>query len=55
MIFVTRVLGIERDELVAVAWSFLYFFCIMSGYFMMRSIRETMAIISGVQNIPYRP
>ncbi len=53
MIFVTRILGIERDELVAVAWSFIYFFCIMSAYFMLRSVRETMAIISGVQNIPW--
>ena len=53
MIFVTQVLGIERDELVAVAWSFVYFFCIMSAYFMLRSVRETMAIISGVQNIPW--
>ncbi|MDX1404374.1 MAG: MFS transporter [Woeseiaceae bacterium] len=53
MIFVSRVLGIERDELVAVAWSFIYFFCIMSAYFMLRSVRETMAIISGVQNIPW--
>lgn len=53
MIFVTRVLGIERNELVAVAWSFVYFFCIMSAYFMLRSVRETMAIISGVHNIPW--
>jgi len=53
MIFVTRVLGIKRDELVAVAWSFVYFFCIMSAYFMLRSVRETMAIVSGVQNIPW--
>ncbi len=53
MNFVTRILGIERDELVAVAWSFVYFFCIMSAYFMLRSVRETMAIISGVHNIPW--
>jgi len=53
MMLVTRVLGIERDELVAVAWSFIYFFCIMSAYFMLRSVRETMAIVSGVQNIPW--
>jgi AAA family ATP:ADP antiporter len=53
LIFVTRILGIERDELLAVAWSFIYFFCIMSAYFMLRSVRETMAIISGVQNIPW--
>jgi len=53
ILFVTRVLGIERDEVVAVSWSFLYFFCIMSAYFMLRSVRETMAIVSGVQNIPW--
>ena len=53
MIFVTRVLGIERDELAAIAGSFLYFFCIMSAYFMLRSVRDTMAIVSGVQNIPW--
>lgn len=53
MIYIARILGIERDELVAVAWSFVYFFCIMSAYFMLRSVRETMAIISGVHNIPW--
>ena len=53
MKFIIQVLGIERDELVAVAWSFVYFFCIMSAYFMLRSVRETMAIVSGVQNIPW--
>ena len=53
MIAISRFLGIERDEVVAVAWSFVYFFCIMSAYFMLRSVRETMAIVSGVQNIPW--
>jgi len=53
IIFVTRILGIERDELVAVAWSFVYFFCILSAYFMLRSVRDAMAIVSGVQNIPW--
>ncbi len=53
MIFITRVLGIERNELVAVAWSFVYFFCIMSAYFMLRSVRDSMAIESGVQSIPW--
>jgi AAA family ATP:ADP antiporter len=48
-----RTLGIERDELVAVTWSFIYFFCILSAYFMLRSVRDTMAIVSGVQNIPW--
>jgi ATP:ADP antiporter, AAA family len=51
--FSTRVLGIERHEFVAVAWSFVYFFCLLSAYYMLRSVRETMAILGGTQNIPW--
>ncbi len=50
---VSRFLGIERGELQAVAWSFVYFFCVMSAYYMMRSVREAMAIVGGVDNIPW--
>ena len=49
----TRLLGIQRYELVAVAWSFSYFFCLLSAYYMLRSVREAMAIVGGVQNIPW--
>lgn len=49
-----RALGIEeRGELVAVVWSFVYFFCLLSAYYMLRSVRESMAIVSGVPNIPW--
>jgi AAA family ATP:ADP antiporter len=51
--FSLRVLGIEPREFTAVAWSFVYFFCLLSAYYMLRSVRETMAIVSGVQNIPW--
>ena len=51
--FSSRVLGIEPREFVAVGWSFVYFFCLLSAYYMLRSVRETMAIVSGVQNIPW--
>lgn len=51
--FLYGVLGIRHDELQAVAWSFLYFFCVLSSYFMLRSVREAMAIVSGVQTIPW--
>ena len=37
----------------AVAWSFLYFFCLLAAYYMLRSVRETMAIVGGVRNIPW--
>jgi AAA family ATP:ADP antiporter len=51
--FSVRVLGIEPREFVAVAWSFVYFFCLLAAYYMLRSVRETMAIVSGVHNIPW--
>ncbi|HEX2138408.1 MAG TPA: MFS transporter [Woeseiaceae bacterium] len=51
--FAFRVLGVERREYVAVLWSFAYFFCLLAAYYMLRSVRETMAIVSGVENIPW--
>jgi AAA family ATP:ADP antiporter len=50
---VARFLGIEPGEFAAVAWSFVYFFCLMAAYYMLRSVRESMAIVSGVDNIPW--
>jgi AAA family ATP:ADP antiporter len=51
--FLDRVLGLERHEYFAVAWSFIYFFCVLSAYYMLRSVRETMAVEGGVQNVPW--
>ena len=48
-----RVFGLERHEYYAVAWSFVYFFCVLSAYYMLRSVRETMAVEGGVQNVPW--
>ena len=52
-LFLGKVLGIERRETVAVAWSFAYFFCVLSAYYILRPIRETMAVSSGSGTIPY--
>ena len=48
-----RTLGIERHEYVAVAWSFAYFFCVLSSYYILRPVREAMAVGSGADTIPY--
>ncbi len=48
-----KVLGPERHEYAAVAWSFAYFFCVLSSYYILRPIRETMAVGSGPDTIPY--
>ena len=51
--FLEKVLGLERHEYVAVAWSFAYFFCILSSYYILRPVREAMAVGSGADTIPY--
>jgi AAA family ATP:ADP antiporter len=51
--YLTRVLGIRRDEFAPVAWSFAYFFCLLSAYYMLRPVREAMAIVGGTENIPW--
>jgi AAA family ATP:ADP antiporter len=48
-----RVLGLERHEYFAVAWSFIYFFCILSSYYMLRPMREALGVDSGVGTIPW--
>ena len=48
-----RIFGVRREELVAVAWSFVYFFCVLSSYYMLRSVRETMAVEVGFRSIPW--
>ncbi|MDJ0940813.1 MAG: MFS transporter [Woeseiaceae bacterium] len=51
--FIHATLGIERRELVAVSLSFAYFFCVLSSYYVLRPIRETMAVGSGPNTIPW--
>ena len=46
-------LGIRKDEVSAVAWSFAYFLFVMSSYFMLRPVRDAMAVSSGAANIPW--
>lgn len=48
-----KVLGIERHEYVGVAWSFIYFFCVLSSYYMLRPMREALGVDSGVASIPW--
>ena len=48
-----RVFSLEKHEYVAVAWSFIYFFCVLSAYYILRPVREAMAVGSGADTIPY--
>ena len=48
----TEIFGVRRNELIAVAWSFAYFFCVLSSYYILRPVRESMAVGSGPNTIP---
>ena len=50
---IDRVLGARPGEFSAAAWSFTYFFCILGAYYMLRPVREAMAVQSGPETIPY--
>jgi AAA family ATP:ADP antiporter len=45
--------GADPAEFVPVAWSFLYFFCLLCGYYILRPVRDEMAIEGGVQHLPW--
>lgn len=44
---------VEAEERVPLLWSFLYFFCLLCGYYMLRPVRDEMAIEGGVQHLPW--
>ena len=45
--------GAEPDEVRPLCWSFLYFFCLLCGYYILRPVRDEMAIEGGVQHLPW--
>ena len=44
-----RLLGVERDEVAALAWSFLYFFALLTGYYVLRPVRDAMGALGQLQ------
>ncbi len=53
VLLITRIFGIKPGEFAAAAWSFTYFFCVLGAYYMLRPVREAMAVQSGPETIPY--
>lgn len=44
---------VNPDERPVMLWSFLFFFCLLAGYFILRPIREQMATAGGLENIQW--
>lgn len=43
----------EAEEVVPLTWAFLYFFFLLCGYYILRPVRDEMAIEGGVQHLPW--
>ena len=50
---VGRFIQADPQELRPLAWSFAYFFCLLCGYYILRPVRDEMAIQGGVHNLPW--
>jgi ATP:ADP antiporter, AAA family len=44
---------VEPEEVVPLTWAFLYFFFLLCGYYILRPVRDEMAIEGGVQHLPW--
>lgn len=48
-----RLVDVRPSELAAVAWAWLYFFGVLSAYYVIRPIRDELGIAGGVANLPW--
>ena len=48
-----RVVDVRPNEVAAMLWSCVYFFCLLSGYYIIRPFRDEMAVAGGTRNIPW--
>jgi AAA family ATP:ADP antiporter len=51
--FLIRVLRAEPHELPALAWAFAYFFLLLSSYYMLRPVRDTLAVGLGAEALQW--
>jgi AAA family ATP:ADP antiporter len=50
---ICQVTEIREEEVSATFLSFVYFFCILCGYYILRPLREEMGLAGGVRNLPW--
>lgn len=48
-----RLVLLEEGEAPALAWSALYFFLLLAGYYLLRPVREAMGIARGADTLPW--
>ncbi len=48
-----RIIDVRPEEVPALAWAWVYFFSILSAYYVIRPIRDEMGVAGGVRNLPW--
>lgn len=48
-----RVVDVEREELPALGWTWLYFYAVLASYYVIRPIRDEAGVAGGVDNLPW--
>ena len=51
--FLTRLVDVRQHEIATLLWAFVYFYCLLCSYYIIRPIRDTMGISAGVENLQY--
>src|SRR5262245_29777818 len=51
--FLCRALGAEPHELPALGWAFAYFFLLLSSYYILRPLRDEMAVQAGASQLQW--
>ncbi|MFM9971907.1 MAG: NTP/NDP exchange transporter [Burkholderiales bacterium] len=48
-----RLVTVRPDEIGALVWAFLYFFCLLSSYYILRPLRDEMGVAAGVSQLQW--
>lgn len=48
-----RLVQVQPTEIAAVGWSWLFFFSVLTAYYVIRPIRDDMGVAGGVENLPW--
>ncbi|MEX2451369.1 MAG: MFS transporter [Rhodospirillales bacterium] len=51
--WVKRAVDVREEELRALLWSFIYFFCLLCAYYVLRPVRDAMGLTGGVRNLQW--
>jgi AAA family ATP:ADP antiporter len=51
--FLLVFVNVKASEIAALGWAWLYFFCILSSYYVIRPIRDEVGVASGVENLSW--